>query len=190
MFEFSTCFSDCLQPCELAQLLVWLQIFHHVHSAKYVLLISRVEWKCCCKVCLESCLCMHVGVCSMLANSPLPRPWEWGQSDRADSLFPNTSVWPAASHTFHYIQTDFQEQESKGIGVVKTWHSLKRAAGPWDYPETSYMTPHYRNYNIVRVANEGPLTDLVPPKKFSIFLSLFLSSCIFSLIFSKILDTL
>lgn len=86
------------------------------------------------------CLSMHAWVRCVLADLLLPRPWERGQSDWIDSLFPNTSVWPAASHTFQYIQTDFQKQELKGIGVVKTWHSQKRAAGPWDYPETSHMT--------------------------------------------------
>lgn len=107
------------------------------------------------------CLCMHVWECCALADLLLPCPWEWGQSDWTHSLFPNTSVWPAASHTFQYFQTVFQKQELKGIGVVKTWHSQKRASGPWDYPETSHMTQLWRNYSTARVAAEGPLIDIV-----------------------------
>lgn len=107
------------------------------------------------------CLCMHVWVCCLLAGPLLPRPWEWGQSGWTDSLFPNTRVWPAASHTFQYFQTDFQKRELKGIGVVKTWHSQKRAAGPRDNPETSHMTQSCRNYSTARVAEEGLLLDTV-----------------------------
>lgn len=122
------------------------------------------------------CLCLHVWMHCVLADLLLPRPWEWGQSDRTDSLFPNTSVWPAASHTFHYFQTDFQKQESKGIEVVKTWHSQKRAVGPWDYTETSHMTQLCRNYSTARVDDEGPLIDIVLlkyPPFFSISVLLF-----------------
>lgn len=113
------------------------------------------------------CLCMHVWVCCVFADSLLPRPWEWGQSDWTDSLFPNTSVWPDASHTFQCFQTDFQKRELKGTGVVKTWHSQKRAAGPRDYQETSHMTQHCRNDSAARVADEGPLIDIVSLLPFS-----------------------
>lgn len=107
----------------------------------------------------------------------LPRPWEWGQSDWTDSLFPNTSIWPAASHTFQYFQTDFQKRELKGIGVVKTWHSQKRAAGPRDYPETSHMTQRCRNDSTARVADEGPLIDIVSLLPSSLSISVLLPLC-------------
>lgn len=77
-----------------------------------------------------------------------------------DGLFLNTSIWPTVSHTFHYFQTD-SEAGIKDIGVVKTWHSQKRAAGPRDYPETSHMTQSCRNYSNARVPDEGPLEDIV-----------------------------
>lgn len=112
------------------------------------------------------CACMR-GVCCVFADLLLPRPWEWGQSDWTDSLFPNTSVWPAASHTFQYFQTDFQKRELKGIGVVKTWHSQKRAAGLRDYQETSHMTQRCRNDSTARVADEGSLIDIVSLLPFS-----------------------
>lgn len=123
---------------------------------KWKAIFVRCVWKC-----AHLCLRMDVWVCYVFADLLLPRPWEWGRSDWTDSLFPNTSVWPAASHTFQYFQTDFQKRELKGIGVVKTWHSQKRAAGPRDYTETSHMTQHCRNDSTARVADEGLLIDIV-----------------------------
>lgn len=110
---------------------------------------------------------MHLWVRCAFTDLLLPRPWKWGQSDWTDSLFPNTSVWPAASHTFQYFQADFQKRELKGIGVVKTWHSQKRAAGPRDYQETSHMTQCCRNDSTARVTDEGLLIDIVSLLPFS-----------------------
>lgn len=108
------------------------------------------------------CLCMrfvHVlRIRRLVAPTSLKKE---AKSDWTDSLFPNTSVWPAASHTFQYFQTGFQKRELKGIGVVKTWHSQKRAAGPRDYQETSHMTQCCRNDSTARVTDEGLVIDIV-----------------------------
>lgn len=122
------------------------------------------------------CLCMYLWQCCAFTALLIPRPWNWGQSDQTDYLQTH-SVWPAASHTFQYFQTDFQKRELKGIGVVKTWHSQKRAAGPRDYQETSHMTQCCRNDSTARVTDEGLLIDIVllpfSPLSISVFLPLF-----------------
>lgn len=99
-------------------------------------------------------------VCSAFAAPPLPRPWKWGRSDQADSLFPNKQRLACCLTHIPILPDRLSEAGYKGTGVVKTWHSQKRAAGPKVNQETSHMTQRCRNDRTARVSDEGPLKDI------------------------------
>lgn len=86
---------------------------------------------------------------------------------RQTVYFQTNSVWPAASHTHIPILPDrLSEAGYKGTGVVKTWHSQKRPAGPKVNRETSHMTQCCRNDRTARVSDEGPWKDIASPLYF------------------------
>lgn len=99
-------------------------------------------------------------VCGAFAAPPLPRPWKWGRSDQADSLFPNKQCLACCLTHIPILPDRLSEAGYKGTGVVKTWHSQKRPAGPKVNQETSHMTQRCRNDRTARVSDEGPLKDI------------------------------
>lgn len=105
-------------------------------------------------------------VCGAFAARPLARPWKWGRSDRADSLFPNKQRLACCLTHIPILPDRLSEVGYKGPGVVKTWHSQKRAAGPKVNQETSHMTQRCRNDRTARVSDEGPLNDIASSRYF------------------------
>lgn len=108
----------------------------------------------------------HLCVCGASTAPPLPRPWKWSRSDQADSLLPNKQRLARCLTHIPILPDRLSEAGYKGTGVVKTWHSQKRPAGPKVNWETSHMTQCCRNDRTARVSDEGPWKDIASPLYF------------------------